>query len=107
MNKLEIKSAHYQGDRSISEIFIDDLPLSENPNIGDLISPFGWLKPDAEIWFAENFLLQKESELGNNRFQILVCSECADIGCGALTAEIIRTDRSYIWDKFGYQNDYE
>ncbi len=54
-----------------------------------------------------NFLLKNKSELGNSRFQILVCSECADIGCGALTAEIRKTDKSYIWDKIGFQNNYE
>ena len=35
-----------------------------------------------------------------------VCSECGDIGCGAITAIIEITDKTVIWRDFGYENDY-
>jgi hypothetical protein len=34
------------------------------------------------------------------------CPECGDIGCGAITVTIIKSDNSYTWTEFGYENNH-
>ena len=90
MNNLELKSVRFRGDKFCNDFVIDGLSLRSSLKVGDFISPFGWLPDESEIWFANNFLLKNDSELEDSRYQILVCSECADLGCGALTAKITK-----------------
>ena len=43
----------------------------------------------------------------DGRTALLVCSECADLGCGAVLARIDVTDRAVVWSDFVFANDYE
>jgi hypothetical protein len=45
--------------------------------------------------------------LPDGRVPLYICAECGDLGCGAVTAVIDRTDDKVVWRDFGYQNDYE
>jgi hypothetical protein len=56
---------------------------------------------------VDQLLLQSLSKLPNGRIPIYVCAECGDIGCGVVSAEIIREDDAIIWRDFGRENDYE
>jgi hypothetical protein len=38
---------------------------------------------------------------------LFICSECGDIGCGAITALVARDGHSIVWKAFGYENNYE
>lgn len=40
------------------------------------------------------------------RASFYVCSECGDIGRGAITTKIEVTEKTVIWKNFGYENNY-
>lgn len=54
---------------------------------------------------SDEFLTIKTSELNSLRTPLFVCRECGDIGCGAITLEIVKKENSYVWKKFAHEND--
>ncbi|MFN8657394.1 MAG: hypothetical protein U0105_13715 [Candidatus Obscuribacterales bacterium] len=38
------------------------------------------------------------------RCMLFVCSECGDLGCGAITAQVSRRENCYVWSDFRYEN---
>jgi hypothetical protein len=96
-------------ERLYLDFVVSGQPLSElfHTKESDMISAFGWrLNTDYEKRTIREFLKQKPAELETGRTIIYGCSECFDIGCGAITAEIIDTGDSIIWKDFGYENNY-
>lgn len=63
---------------------------------GDFISPFGWLPSEAEEEYAKRLLRELPPQL-DGRVEVLVCPECADADCGAVTVRVERMDRHIIW----------
>jgi hypothetical protein len=41
------------------------------------------------------------------RVALYICPECGDLGCGAVTVKINRSDDKVEWSAWGYQNNYE
>jgi hypothetical protein len=73
----------------------------------DLVGVFGWSEnKEYENQKVDEFLGNKRPELETGRSSFYVCSECGDIGCGAITAKIEVTDSIVIWKDFGYENNY-
>lgn len=56
---------------------------------------------------VRQLLLRDETDPSAARIAIFVCAECADMGCGAITALVEKTADSITWRAFGYENDYE
>jgi hypothetical protein len=56
---------------------------------------------------ANRLLLTESAVIPKHRRSLFICSECGDIGCGALTALVIRDGSSIVWKDFGYENNYE
>ena len=52
-------------------------------------------------------LLNGKADLPNDRHSFFVCSECGDLGCGAITAVVERQGETITWKAFGYENAYE
>jgi len=52
-------------------------------------------------------LLNGNADLSNDRHSLFVCSECGDLGCGAITAVVERQGEKITWKAFGYENTYE
>jgi hypothetical protein len=52
-------------------------------------------------------LLNEKADLPNDRRSFFVCSECGDLGCGAITAVVGRKGETITWKTFGYENTYE
>ncbi len=52
-------------------------------------------------------LLDQKADLPDDRRSFFVCSECGDLGCGAITAVIERQAETITWKAFGYENTYE
>jgi hypothetical protein len=70
----------------------------------------GRFSQGAQVWNEESahiFLTMKPADLKNGRIMLYVCPECGDIGCGAITVRVTKSDESYIWTEFGYENDYD
>lgn len=59
------------------------------------------------IQAVNRLLLVEKPDLPNGRRSLFICSECGDIGCGAVTAIVTKVADSFIWEKFGYENNYE
>jgi hypothetical protein len=85
---------------------VDGVSLRERLKVGDMVSPFGWLRPDADARFRQILLLKQASDLRPDRVPIFVCPECADYGCGAVTAAVSKEGDSIIWDLFAHENNY-
>jgi hypothetical protein len=52
---------------------------------------------------AGRLILSEKADLPNDRRSLFVCSECGDLGCGAITA-VERQGESITWKAFGYEN---
>ncbi len=88
------------------DYLVDGVSLRERLKVGDMISPFGWLRPAADARFRQILLLKQPSDLKPGRVPIFVCPECADYGCGAVTAAVTKDGDFIIWDSFAHENNY-
>jgi hypothetical protein len=97
-----------QNERNYFDFIVSGQSLKTilNSDNMDLISPFGWGKEDHEQEIIKEFMGQKSPEIQSGRLMIYVCSECGDIGCGSITADLEITDDKVIWKNFGYENNY-
>jgi uncharacterized membrane protein YphA (DoxX/SURF4 family) len=98
--------------KGAAEFIVDGRPLLEHcegatGRTFDLVSPFGWTPPDHQVAVAERLLLRQPPVLPTGRREFLVCPECADLGCGCISAVVRSQDGCYVWGDFGYENDYE
>lgn len=96
--------------RKYIDFIVSDKPLSEifKTKNKDMISAFGWSSNiEYENKTLKEFLKQEKAELETGRIILYGCAECFDIGCGAITTEIVETENKIIWRKFAYENNYE
>lgn len=56
---------------------------------------------------VNRLLLREDADLPNDRRSLFVCSECGDVGCGAITIVVAKLDATITWNAFGYENSYE
>lgn len=52
-------------------------------------------------------LLKERADMPNDRRSLFVCSECGDLGCGAITVVVDKQGDTITWKTFGYENTYE
>lgn len=52
-------------------------------------------------------LLNEKANLPNERRPLFVCSECGDLGCGAISVGVDKRGGTLTWKSFGYENNYE
>jgi hypothetical protein len=95
-----------------AEFFVDGRPLLEyceraTRETFDLVSPFGWTPADRQRALAERLLLRRPPLLPTGRQELLVCPECADLGCGCISAVVQHEEGCYVWSDFGYENNYD
>lgn len=74
--------------------------------MGDFISPLGWLGENENRLVVDRLLRRAEPDAPDKRTCLYICPECADFGCGAITAVIERVDECIVWRDFGFQNNY-
>jgi hypothetical protein len=61
-----------------------------------------------EIVKAVNrLLLIEKAVIPGDRRSLFICASCGDIGCGAVTASVVRDGQAVVWKDFGFENDYE
>jgi len=73
----------------------------------DFISPLGWGPIEAQQLAIAELLRQQKPSLSSGRCQLYICPECADIGCGAVTARVEREGNLIIWNEFAFENGYK
>lgn len=96
-------------ERNYVDFIVSGQSLSEvlQTKESDMISMIGWTTDtDLEKRTIREFMKQSPSELKSGRTIIYGCSECGNIGCGAITAEIVAEGDKIIWKDFGYENGY-
>jgi hypothetical protein len=59
------------------------------------------------IQAVNRLLLAEKAVIPGDRRTLFICSECGDIGCGAVTAFLVREGESIVWKDFGFENNYE
>src|SRR5689334_19545610 len=87
-----VKNQVRKHERSYVDFIVSGRALSEvfQTKESDMISMLGWwVNTDYEKRAIKEFLKQEPSEFETGRTIIYGCSECGDIGCGAITAEIL------------------
>lgn len=94
-------------ERRYRDFVVDGRSLLALLGGGDFVTPFGWLNPWIEEEAAQRLLLAVPGRLEGGRQELYVCPECADLGCGALTAVVERVGDLVIWRDFGYQREPE
>lgn len=104
IQKLELYTTAIRGSATdyFTDFKIGKIKLATHLGIKDEIGVL-----DVDPIFAKQLLLKEESELKSKRIPIYVCKCCADLGCGATTVKVVRTEKSFIWSDFGWENNYE
>ena len=99
----------WKTSRRYLDILIDGKPLLDHlgRNGDDFISRLGWLPDVQNNQGIEHLLLQCAPDSPSGRVILLVCPECADIGCGAYTVRISMDEDTFIWADFAFENNYE
>src|SRR5215470_15806861 len=99
----------YKSERNFLDFVIDGQSLWERVGkTRDFISIFCFeYQREETIKAANRLLLLEKAILPADRRSLFICSECGDIGCGAITALVVREGPSIVWRDFGYENDYE
>ena len=93
--------------RDYLDFLVNGQSLRDLLKPGDNIGCLGWLPSNVEQNILEQLTTKRLSDLGNDRYPIYICAECGDIGCGAITVQIEKTEHGYIWKNFGYENNYD
>lgn len=99
----------YKSERHFLDFVIDGESLWEK--VGrprDLVSVICFEYASEETIRAVNqLLLTERAVIPGDRRSLFICSECGGIGCGAVTASIVRKGQSIVWKDLGFENNYE
>ncbi|OSZ58085.1 oxidoreductase [Streptomyces pharetrae CZA14] len=96
----------YQAHRDFVDFVVDGRSLLFRLSDLDAVSPLAADVPPA-IFTAQvrALLLEAGAPLPGGRYVVYGCPECADLGCGAVTAVIERDGDDYVWRDFAWQTE--
>ena len=101
----------YKSERHFFDFAIDGKSLWEQLNRPDMVSvlcfEYAAKARDESIRAANRLLLVEEADHPQDRRSLFICSECGDLGCGAISCLIVKDDDAIVWKEFGFQNNYE
>ncbi|MCM2386792.1 oxidoreductase [Streptomyces albipurpureus] len=99
-----LASGVFKTHRDFMDFIVDGQPLLFQLSDLDAVSPLASDVPPA-IFTAEvrTLLLEAPAPLADGRCVIYACPECADLGCGAVTAVIERDGADIVWRDFAWQ----
>ncbi|MFD4256405.1 oxidoreductase [Streptomyces sp. NPDC058534] len=94
----------FQVHRDFVDFVVDGRPLLFRLSDLGAVSPLASDVPPA-IFAAQvrGLLLETEAPLPGGRHVIYGCPECEDLGCGAVTAVILRDGDDFVWRDFAWQ----
>jgi hypothetical protein len=100
-------SGTFQSERNFLDFVIDGQSLAELTRY-DLVSVLckEWVVEEREK-SVRRLLGEEAADFPDDRRSLLVCPECGDIGCGAVSIVLQVSDKTVLWQGFGYQNNYE
>ena len=86
---------------------INGRPLGDLIELGDRTCVLGGgLSRELERSYVRQLLGRAPSELESGRVPLYVCSECADIGCGAVTVRVIALDDCFVWSELSVESPW-
>lgn len=96
---------------------IDGVPLRDlashrgpDPVPHEPVQEMTWLSeeaPAAAVQHLQRLLGQQPGDFPDGRVSVLVCPIDADIGCGAVSVELIMDADTVHWRNLAWENDYE
>jgi hypothetical protein len=104
---VRLPSGTLQSERNYLDFVIDGRSLAEQTRY-DLVSVLcrEWASEEREK-SVRRLLGEESADFPANRRSLLVCGECGDIGCGAVSINLHLSEKTVLWKDFGYQNNYE
>lgn len=103
-----------RGEAHYFDVEIDGKPLSQhfagprgaNPS---QLSSLGWSSASetCRTKVVAQFLAEAPSDLESGRIPVLVCEDCGDVGCGAITVRVVREGDLIKWTNWAIENDCE
>jgi hypothetical protein len=107
---VQFSNGTYKTGRSYLDFVIDGISLAQRfTSAGfDLVGVFSksWI-PEANEAALRRLLLEESPDFPNGRCSVFICSECGDLGCGAVSVHISASEDRIIWKDFGFENTYE
>lgn len=107
MNNIKLVLSQYPGGQPFYEFDIDNQTLSSilQVDLNSLIGILSLEASDSGYFVAQigKFIGKLETE----KILLYVCSDCGDLGCGALTAKISFDEKTIVWSDFAYENTNE
>jgi hypothetical protein len=97
----------FQSERNYLDFVIDGQSLKDLTRY-DLVTVLcrEWV-PKECARSVQRLLRQEPADFPGERCSLLVCGECGDIGCGAVSVVVDFSGETAVWRDFGYQNNYE
>ena len=104
---VKLTGGAYRSERNYLDFVIDGQSLSDRARF-DVISVLckEWALEECEK-SVRRLLGEGSADFLDDRRSLLVCPECGDIGCGAVSIALRLSEKTAIWQDFGYQNNYE
>jgi hypothetical protein len=101
----------FKSQRHFLDFLIDGHSLWEQLKTPDMVSvlcsEYAAKSHDESVKAVNRLLLLEKADHPNDRRTLFICSECGDLGCGAITSIILREGSAFIWKDFGVQNNYD
>lgn len=101
----------FKSERHFLDYLIDSHSLWEQLKKPDMVSvlcyEYAAKSHDESVKAVNRLLLLEKADHPNDRRTLFICSECGDLGCGAITSLILREGSAFIWKDFGVQNNYD
>jgi len=104
---VKLPNGTFQSERNYLDFVIDGQSLAKLTRY-DLVSVLckEWV-PENRERSVRRLLGEESADFPDDRRSLLVCAECGDIGCGAVSIVLHFSDKTVRWRDFGYQNNYE
>ena len=112
---LELRPLHRPGSRQgfaytteswSWDFVVDGRSLLELLRGGDVIGVLGAWDRAQQVVRAERLLGKAAPDLPPDRVALYVCPECGDLGCGAITASVLREGDGVVWRDFAWERDW-
>jgi hypothetical protein len=101
----------YKSERHFLDFVIAGHSLWEKLKKSDMVSvlcfEYAAKALDESLRAANRLLLIENADHPHDRRSLFICSECGDLGCGAISCVIVKEGNAIVWREFGFQNNYE
>jgi hypothetical protein len=91
--------------RESTDLVVDGRSLIRSVS-DDVASCLGWGDVRWENEVIDKLLLLRPADFEGSRVALLICPECGDLGCGAVTCRIERQGAQITWSAFGWEDNW-